>query len=108
MAQVHVGAFVADGHFKHTEVYYEVTGQTTKNHKKKVLDVRVIAKGLRGQSVEIVWEDSDDEKTFTRFQTVHLTEGINDCFVVIDKDFFRYRIVIDGDLPVDRVDVWIR
>lgn len=108
MTQVHTGVFNVKGQFKHEEIYYEVIGEAIRTHNKKVFEVRVFAKGLRGQSVNIVFEDSDDEKNFTLRQTVHLSEGMNDCFVCTNRNFFRYRIDVHSGLPVDSVEVWIR
>jgi len=108
MTQVHTGVFIAKGQIKHEEIYYEAIGEPIKTFNKKVFEVRILAGNLRRQSVNIVFEDSDDEKNFTLRQTVHLSEGMNDCFVCTNRSFLRYRIVVDDGLPVDSVEVWIR
>lgn len=104
---VHTGVWNGKAQFKHEEVYFKASGETIKTHMRKVFDVRVLAKGLRGQSVDVIFEDSNDELTFTKRQTVHLSEGLNDFFICTNADFFRYTIQVDGGLPVD-VEVYIR
>ena len=107
MTVVHTGVFNAKGQIKHEEIYYEAIGEPIKTYNRKVFEGRIHARNLRGQSVNIVFEDSDDEKTFSKRQTVHLNEGLNDFFICTNATFIRYTVQVDGGLPVD-VEVSIR